>query len=170
VTYAVATILGGFSLVRAVSLGLFLAAIWLLLSGHFTALLLAFGAGSVVAIVLIARRMDVVDHEGHPMHLTWRAPLYWLWLGWQIVLSNIAVARLILKPTIDVDPRMIEIDAPQADDLGRVTYANAITLTPGTVSVMMKPGNRIVVHALTGAFAEDLESGGMAQRTKEMTG
>ncbi len=154
----------------AVSLAFFLALIWLLLSGHYTPLLLAFGAASVIFVVWIARRMDLVDHEGHPMHLTWRAPLYWLWLGWQIVVSNIAVARLIVSPRIDLDPRLIEVDAPQADDLGRVTYANAITLTPGTVSIRMLPNKRILVHALTPEGAADLESGGMAQRTRELAG
>ncbi len=155
---------------RALSLGVFLAAIWLLLSGHYTPLILSFGAASVVLVVWIARRMDVVDHEGHPVKMVWAAPLYWLWLGWQIVMSNIAVTRAILAPRLDIDPRMIEVDAPQADDVGRVTYANAITLTPGTVSVRMLDDGRILVHALTAAAADDLTSGEMARRTTRMTG
>ena len=160
----------GLCVIRTFSLGVFLAGIWLLLSGHYTPLILTFGLVSVVVVVWLARRMDVIDHEGHPVHLTWLAPLYWAWLGWQIIVSNIAVARIILSPRLPIDPKMIEIDAPQADDLGRVTYANAITLTPGTVSVRMLPGDSILVHALTNAAAEDLESGGMARRTKGMTG
>lgn len=160
----------GLCVIRAFSLGIFLAGIWLLLSGHYTPLILAFGAGSVVLVVWLARRMDVIDNEGHPVHLTWQAPLYWLWLGWQIALSNIAVARDILSVNPSIDPRMIEVDAPQSDDLGRVTFANAITLTPGTVSVRMLPNDRILVHALTTAAAEDLESGAMARRTKGLTG
>jgi len=156
--------------IRTFSLGIFLAGIWLLLSGHYTPLILAFGAGSVLLVVWLARRMDVIDHEGHPVHLTWQAPLYWLWLGWQIVISNLAVARIIVSPRMAIDPKMIEVDAPQANDLGRVTYANAITLTPGTVSVRMLPSGRILVHALTTAAAEDLESGTMARRTKGLTG
>lgn len=157
-------------MIRAFSLGIFLAGIWLLLSGHYTPLILAFGAGSVVLVVWLARRMDVIDNEGHPVHLTWQAPLYWLWLGWQIVLSNIAVARAILVVKPPINPQMIEVDAPQSDDLGRVTFANAITLTPGTVSVRMLPNGRILVHALTAASADDLESGAMARRTKGLTG
>lgn len=157
-------------MIRAFSLGVFLGGIWLLLSGHYTPLILAFGAGSVVLVVWLARRMDVIDDEGHPVHLTWQAPLYWLWLGWQIILSNIAVARAILSGSPPIDPRMIEVNAPQTDDLGRVTYANAITLTPGTVSVRMLPNGRILVHALTAAAADDLESGAMARRTKGLTG
>ena len=161
---------GGSGVIRAFSLGIFLAAIWLLLSGHYTPLILAFGAVSVVFVVWLARRMDVVDREGHPMHLTWGAPLYWSWLGWQIVLSNIAVARAILAPRLSIDPRMIEVEATQGDDLGRVTFANAITLTPGTVTVRVLENRRILVHALTAEAADDLASGDMARRTTRMTG
>ena len=154
---------------RTFSLGIFLAGIWLLLSGHYTPLILAFGAGSVVLVLWLARRMDLVDNEGHPIHLTWRAPKYWAWLCWQIVLSNIDVARAVCATNMQIDPRLIEVDAPQSDDLGRVTYANAITLTPGTVSVRMLPNGRILVHALTALAAEELVSGTMAQRTKGLT-
>ena len=154
---------------RTFSLGIFLAGIWLLLSGHYTPLILLFGAGSVVFVVWLARRMDLVDNEGHPVHLTWQAPKYWAWLGWQIVLSNIVVARAVLARNMPIDPRMIEVDAPQSDDLGRVTYANAITLTPGTVSVRILPNGRILVHVLTAFAAEELMSGTMAQRTKRLT-
>ena len=161
---------GGSGVIRAFSLGIFLAAIWLLLSGHYTHLILAFGAVSVVFVVWLARRMDVVDHEGHPVQLTAAAPQFWLWLGWQIVVSNVAVARAILAPRLSIDPRMVEIDAPQSHDLGRVTFANAITLTPGTVSVRVLENRRILVHALTAETADDLASGDMARRTTRMTG
>ncbi len=51
---------------RTASLTLFLAIVWLLLSGHFEPLILSFGAASVVFVVFLAHRMDVIDHEGHP--------------------------------------------------------------------------------------------------------
>lgn len=155
---------------RTLSLTVFLAAIWLLLSGHYTPLLLAFGLGSVVGVVLIARRMDVIDQEGHPVHLTWRVPLYWLWLIWQIVVSNLAVARLVIAPKLALSPRLIEVETPQSNDVGRVTFANSITLTPGTVSMRFEAENRILVHALTADIAADLETGAMARRTKDLAG
>ena len=58
---------------------------WLLLSGHYTAFFLAAGAGSAIAAVLFSRRMDVIDREGHPIHLIWRALYsYWPWLAKEI--------------------------------------------------------------------------------------
>ena len=54
------------------SLSLLLIAFWLVLSGHYTALLLGFGAASVALVLWIANRMAVVDHEMVPLRLTHR--------------------------------------------------------------------------------------------------
>ena len=58
---------------RLVSTTFILFAFWLLLSGYFTPFLIGAGVVSAVAVVLFAHRMDVVDHEGHPVHLAPRA-------------------------------------------------------------------------------------------------
>ena len=154
---------------RTASLTLFLAIVWLLLSGHFEPLILSFGAASVVFVVFLAHRMDVIDHEGHPVHLSWKLPIYWVWLMWQIILSNLSVARMILSPDMRIDPRLISVDAGQKDDLDRVVYANSITLTPGTVSLRLDEG-KILVHALDEGFAEDLERGNMRRRVRRFAG
>ena len=67
---------------------MFLAAVWILLSGHPDPLLLAFGAASVILVLVLAHRMDLVDAEGHPVQLSWKAPLYVVWLVGQIVVAN----------------------------------------------------------------------------------
>ena len=61
-------------MLHAVSLGGALGLLWLLLSGIFETWLLALGLCSIVVIVLFANRMDVIDHEGHPIHISWRGP------------------------------------------------------------------------------------------------
>ncbi|MEQ8696492.1 MAG: Na+/H+ antiporter subunit E [Bauldia litoralis] len=147
-------------MLRAISLFCVLFATWLLLSGHTDPLLIGFGVASCALVVFIARRMDIVDREGHPVHLTWRVPLFWAWLGWQILKSSWDVARRCVLPGPPIDPRVIRVPVNQKTDLGVVTYANAITLTPGTVS-MRTFRAEIEVHALTGGSADDLESGEM---------
>ncbi len=131
--------------------------------------MLSFGAASIALVVFIAHRMDVIDHEGHPLHLSWKVPIYWLWLDWQIVLSNISVARRILSPRMPIDPRVITVEAGQKDDLDRVVYANSITLTPGTVSLRLD-GDKILVHALDEEYAADLESGAMRDQVRRFAG
>lgn len=156
-------------MVHAISLGVVLAIVWLLLSGHFEPLVLTLGLASCVVVVAITRRMDLVDHEGHPIHLTRRATGYWLWLAWEVVKANIDVAKRVLAPNMNISPTMVRLTASQKTDLGLVIYANSITLTPGTVSVDVDPGE-ILVHALSRDAADDLKGGEMDRRVAQVEG
>ncbi len=156
-------------MVHAVSLALVLFALWLLLSGHYVPLLLGLGAISVLLVVTITLRMDVVDREGHPIHLSPKALLYWPWLAWEIVKSNVDVARRILSPTLPISPTVIRLKASQKSELGKVIYSNSITLTPGTVSIDID-GDKIEVHALTREAAQALRTGDMDRRITRFEG
>ena len=157
------------SLNRAVSLGLVLFAVWLLWSGHWPGvsesgwLLTGLGAVSCFVVVWIARRMQVVDREGTPVEVTSRALLYLPWLIWEIVKANVDVARRILHPGLPIQPHVIRVRASQQTDLGRVIYANSITLTPGTVTIDLQ-GHDLSVHALTDEAAQGLATGEMDRR------
>jgi multicomponent Na+:H+ antiporter subunit E len=158
---------GGQDLLHAISLGMVLFGLWLLLSGYFATLLLSLGVASVSFVVLIAHRMDVIDHEGHPIHLTLRALLFWPWLVKEIVKANIDVARAIVSRRMPIKPSVIEVKATQETELGQVIYANSITLTPGTVTIDIDK-DIMIVHALTRNAAEGLESGYMDRRVTAM--
>jgi multicomponent Na+:H+ antiporter subunit E len=157
------------TLTHAVGLGLGLSVLWLLLSGHTDPLLIGLGLASCVAIVLIAGRLDVIDHEAVPLqlHLGWFG--YIGWLGREITKSNIDVARIVLSPSLPISPTMIWVPASQRTDVGKVIYANSITLTPGTVSVEIEEGE-ILVHAITRAAAEGLVAGEMDRRIVRVEG
>ena len=155
---------------HAISLCVVLSILWLLLSGHFTdPLLLSLGAVSVVAVVFIAHRMDVIDHEGHPVHLSWRALLYWPWLIKEIVKANFDVAKAILSLPDGIEPKVFTVTASQRSELGRVVYANSITLTPGTVTIALDD-DRLSVHALTTGAKEGVESAEMDRRVSAVEG
>lgn len=156
-------------MIHSISLGAVLFGVWLLLSGHYTPLLIAFGLVSCAIVVLVTSRMEVIDKEGHPIHLTWRALIYWPWLGWEIVKANWDVAKRVLSPGMAISPTMLRVDASQKSDLGLVIYANSITLTPGTISVEVGDG-KILVHALTREGAEALLEGEMDRRVTRMVG
>ncbi len=159
----------GSLVLHTVSLGLVLYGTWLLFSGIYTPLLMGLGAISCLAVVGIAHRMDVVDHEGLPIHLGWRAVWYWMWLAGEIVQANIDVARRILDPKMPIDPVLVTVKASQSSELGLVIHANSITLTPGTVSIRVT-GDSILVHAVATELAEDVQSGAMDRRVTAMEG
>ena len=155
--------------VHALSLGCVLFGTWLLLSGHYDPLLIGLGLASCAAVVYFTHRMDVIDHEGHPVHLTLRGVGYWPWLLVEILKANIDVARRILTPGASISPTMLRVRSTQPTDLGRVIFANSITLTPGTVSVDVGEGE-ILVHALSRDGADDLAAGEMDRRVTRMAG
>jgi multicomponent Na+:H+ antiporter subunit E len=142
---------------------------WLVLSGYFTFFLMSAGAASAVAVVWFARRMDVVDEEGHPVQLGWRIVAYWIWLSREIVKSAWDVSRIIIDPRLPISPTMISFKPTQRTTVGLVVHANSITLTPGTITVDAgKEG--FVVHALTRAGAEGVTSGEMDRRVSACEG
>jgi len=162
---------------RSATLGLFLFIVWQLWSGmsfpwgqHFEPLLLAMGVVSTVLVVLIVVRMKVVDAEGAPVDfVNVKVLLYIPWLAWEIVKANLDVVRRILHPRLPISPNVIEVAAGQRSELGQVVYANSITLTPGTVSVVLDAAT-ITVHALSGEAAAGVQTGEMDRRVTYLEG
>ena len=107
--------------------------------------------------------------EAHPVHLLGGALTYFPWLWWEIAKSAWAVAKLILNPRLPISPTMTQVAATQKTTVGVATYANSITLTPGTITTGVK-GNILTVHALTRDGAFDLEGGGMDARVTRFEG
>lgn len=148
---------------HTVSIFVVLSLIWLLNSGYYTGLLLGLGLLSVVAVVVLAHRMDVVDHESQPFHLTARLPAYYAWLIKELVKSNIDVASRVWRGKSAISPSLAILPINQRTDMGRVIYANSITLTPGTVAIDLE-GDQVTVHALTSGGIAELREGEMDRR------
>lgn len=142
---------------------------WLLLSGHTNPLLLSLGLLSVAAVVACASRLEVLDDESVPVHLLPGLIRYVPWLIGQVIRSNLDVARRIVSPELPIHPSVIKVDAAHHTEVGRVTYANSITLTPGTISLDVS-AETIEVHALTEDAANDLMSGEMARQVQRAEG
>jgi multicomponent Na+:H+ antiporter subunit E len=132
-------------------------------------MLVAAGAASAVLCTLAAIRMRTVDAEGHPIELFRGAVTYFPWLAREIAKSGWAVTKLILHPRLPISPTMTVVRASQRTPIGVATYANSITLTPGTITVGVS-GNELTVHALKREGALDLEAGGMDRRVSQFEG
>ena len=151
-------------MLHVISLGFAMAVLWMALSGYFEPLLLGFGVFSVALTVYIAHRMDVIDHEGHPIRHIGKIILYWLWLIKEIAKANWDVSKTILGFGDPLSPSVFKTPASQKSELDQVIYANSITLTPGTVTISAESGNVFEVHALTRASRAGVESGDMNRR------
>ncbi len=151
-------------MLHAVSTFAVLYGFWLLLSGYFTPFLLAAGAASALAVVLFSKRMGIIDRESYPFHLVGHALFsYWPWLVKEIIKSGWDVARRIIHPRLPISPTLVRFRPSQRTDLGLVIHAQSITLTPGTISVEVGPGE-FLVHALTAEAGAALAGSEMDRR------
>lgn len=142
---------------------------WLLLSGYFTAFLISAGVGAALAVVVFARRLDVVDREGHPVHLGPRVLVYWPWLLKEVVKSAWAVSRIIVDPRLPISPTLVRFKPMQTTDVGLVIHAQSITLTPGTITIEAS-ADEFVVHGLTREGAQGCIDSEMDRRVRACEG
>jgi multicomponent Na+:H+ antiporter subunit E len=156
---------------RVASLAIALYVFWLLLSGHSEAFLLGAGALLALGIALAGRAFGYADAEGHPVELILSGLRYWPWLFAEIAKSALAVARIILSPSLPIAPRLVRLPAGPRTAVGMATYANSITLTPGTITVDTDRHHHwVIVHALTAANAAGLSAGEMDRRVTRFEG
>lgn len=153
---------------RVIGTALILAGMWLLMSGIYKPLVLAFGAGSVLLVMIVMHRMDRVDDDRVALSVRpFGFVAYLLWLLKEIAKSNWAVTKLVLSPSMPIRQHLFEVPCTQKSDLGQVIFANSITLTPGTVTVETEPGH-FLVHAIAYADDTDAEIADMGARVSAL--
>ena len=138
---------------------------WLALSGHYTPFLIASGATVALVVALLGIRSGYADEEGHPIDYLLHGLVYWPWLVLEIAKSAWSVSRIIIDPRLPISPRLIRTKASQRTAVGIATYANSITLTPGTITVEVnRREHEFLVQALTEESAAGVEEGSMDRR------
>jgi len=159
------------AILRVFSLAAALFLFWLGLSGHFTPFLVVSGLAAAIVVAVLGIRSGYADEEGHPVDYLLNGLLYWPWLIWEIAKSSFSVARIVVDPKLPISPRLIRVRASQRTAVGVATYANSITLTPGTITVEVSRRNQqFIVHALTAESAADLQNGAMDNRVSSFEG
>lgn len=152
---------------HTIYLSLALAVFWMLNSGHNSALMLSLGVISIAFVIYIAHRMDVVDHEAQPVLLLLKLPGYLFWLLKELIIANIMVVKHIWLGNDSISPALTTIRASQKTDIGKVIYANSITMTPGTVTVDLID-DQIMVYSLLIENIESLKTGEMDRRVSQL--
>ena len=124
-------------------------ALWLLLSGIYTPMIIGLGFASSVVGTFIISRMDTQDRDSVQIQL---APIrftkYLIWLLVEIARANWAVTKTILSRNMSINQHLFTVPYSQKTDLGQVIFANSITLTPGTITVETEDG-QFLVHAVS---------------------
>lgn len=144
---------------------------WISLSGHFDYFHLALGVISCAIVTfgsydLLFKKKKV--EKGHLWQLL-RFIKYLPWLFYQIILANLHVAYLVLHPRMVqlIDPHIIRFKTKLKGDLPLTVFANSITLTPGTITILIKKGI-FYVHSLDRKVADDLLAGEMEDKVERI--
>ena len=143
---------------KSIILFIFLFGFWLLMSGYYTPLILSLGVISCLLCVYLTIKGKFLDNETLPIYFFPRLIQYTIWLIKEILKSNITTAKVIIMKS--EEPELFSVKASQKTNEGKVTYANSITLTPGTVTTQIK-NDIFEVHALTKDFGDDVRSSDM---------
>ena len=143
---------------KSLTLFIVLFGFWLLMSGYYTPLILSLGVISCLLCVYLTIKGKFLDNETLPIYFFPRLIQYTLWLIKEILKSNIQTAKVIIMKS--EEPELFSVKATQKTNEGKVTYANSITLTPGTVTTQIKK-DTFEVHALTKEFDDDVRSSEM---------
>ena len=141
--------------------------LWLLMSGHYNFLIVGLGIISCVFCVYVAKRGKLIDDEGLPIFFIPRLLNYLIWLFKEILKSNLSTAKVIING--QVEPETFTVKTSQVTDVAKVTYANSITLTPGTVTTKIQKGV-FEVHALNSDFGNDVRTNEMDKKVTWLEG
>lgn len=90
-------------------------------------------------------------------------------LVWEIMKANLQVIRLILSPNLEqkIQPQIVQFEVPLRSEITRTFLANAITLTPGTITVRLR-SHHYVVHALVPEMGQDMDQSSFAKALKRI--
>ncbi|MEN8136549.1 MAG: Na+/H+ antiporter subunit E [Thermodesulfobacteriota bacterium] len=131
---------------------------WLLLSGKTDLFHLTLGLISSLLVSWMSADLLFIDNaKKDRLTEVYRFILYIPWVLKEIVLSTLHVTWLALHPAMKekIAPRIVTFKTSLKSDAARVTLANSITLTPGTITVRIED-DVFTVHALSDKVASTL--------------
>lgn len=134
-------------------------AVWLLLSGKFDIFHLSLGVVSCAIVAYISGDLLFESPQITRLPGAWlRFIRYIPWLFYQIFMANLHVLYLTFNPRMHdlINPKIINFKSKLYSDISLVTFANSITLTPGTITVYVSGDGEFHVHAIDDQSAQGL--------------
>ncbi len=131
-------------------------ATWLLLTATFEMEMLV--AGIIVSFLiatLFCKNCGVVLPTRFSIKVLISIVAFALVFVRELIVSNLDVASRVLSPSLPINPGIVEIKTTLKNSYARLLLANAITLTPGTLTVDLKE-DAMFIHWID-VTKEDIE-------------
>jgi multicomponent Na+:H+ antiporter subunit E len=142
---------------------------WVIITGsfHFQQLIV----GAILSLLLSLFNNDLFFRKDERPEIDFRAILLFIRYAFHLVIAiliaNFQVVVLVLHPKMPISPGMIRFPRPYRKSLSKVLLANSITLTPGTLTVLVDKDD-FVVHALTKKNAEEVVKWQLTEELSEI--
>jgi len=119
--------------------------LWLVLGGlHVQELM----TGAVVSLALALIIGKVVNYEFGPETILVGVKYVVVFMPlfiWKLIQANLQMARIVLSPSLPIKPGFVVVKTALKKDIAKLSLANAITLTPGTLSIDVAD-DEVLIH------------------------
>lgn len=135
--------------------------VWSLIIGSFAPNQLLFGAVLGVAGVLTTKtwRISSVPMSHLPRRMAYFAVYALVLIPYDIVSSNLDLARRLIRRKVDIDPGIIRMDIGEIPPAASALVAHAITMTPGEIVVDYSADRKtIYVHLIDASRVSSRQS------------
>lgn len=133
--------------------------LWVIFNGNLTLEICLFGL--VIAGLMLAFTCKFMDYslekEKRIVKKYFKILRYLCVLVAEIIKANFAVMHMILSEREEVEPVLVKFHSDMKTTMGKAFLANAITLTPGTITVTLED-SEYVVHCLDESLAEGIDT------------
>lgn len=132
---------------------------WILLSGKFDRFHIGMGVISCLIISFFSSDLLFSSSNLKNIYTQWpRFLIYIPWLLYQVFIANLHVMYLVFHPRMMdlIDPKIIKFKSRLKSDMSLTTFANSITLTPGTITVFVTDYGDFEVHAIDSHSGDSL--------------
>ena len=145
---------------------------WVVLSGKFDAFHLGLGVVSCLIVTYLSH--DLLYHDrkkGLERRLleAWSFLRYLPWIIWEVVKANLHVFKLAMTKEgfEEMSPRVVTFETGLKTDFAKFVLANSITLTPGTITMLIR-GDVFHIHTMSQFLEDDLLTGAIERKVAEV--
>lgn len=145
---------------------------WIIFSGKFDVFHLGLGIVSCVVVTWLSQDLLYFDRaKGFLARVreAWGFIGYIPWLTWEVVLANVHVLKLAMTKAgyVEMSPRVVTFKTKLKTDFAKFVLANSITLTPGTITMLIR-GDVFHIHVMSQYLEDDLLTGAIEMKVLEI--